>query len=188
MKSLRGRMLVAMPDMEDSFFHQSLILVCEHDAEHGALGFVLNHPISLTVGDLLRSMEMETQEQANLRRPVFVGGPVQQTRGFGLFLPNHPQDTFPGAHEMDNGMRITTSQQLLRRCAEGTEPHNLLLLLGYAGWGEGQLEHELQNGHWWEVGADAEIVFRVPPQERWGKAMAQMNIDHTALAPGSGHA
>ena len=188
MKSLRGRMLVAMPDMEDPFFHQSLVLVCEHDEEHGALGFVLNHPINLTVGDLLRSMGMKPGERAHPQRPVFVGGPMQQTRGFGLFLPAGPKDALPGAHEMENGMQVTTSQQLLRRCAEGTEPQNLLLLLGYAGWGEGQLEHELQSGRWWEVGADSEIVFQVPPRDRWGQAVAQMNIDHTAIAPGSGHA
>lgn len=187
MSSLRGKMLVAMPDMQDPFFQQSLILICEHDEEYGALGFVLNHPSNLTMRDLLRNVDMKPQDHANAERPVFVGGPVQQRRGFGLFLPDNPEDQYPSFHEVENGIRVTASCHLLKLCAEGTEPKDLLFVLGYSGWREGQLEKEIRNGHWWEIRANPDIMFHVPPKDRWGRAVEEMDIDHTAIFPGCGH-
>ena len=185
METLRGKLLVAAPDMQDSIFQRALILVCEHDAEHGAMGVIVNHPSEMTLRDLLEDLNIKPRVEQGLARPIFLGGPVQPSLGFGLYA---------GALDLvdslaiDKDLKITASRDLLEKCAVGKGPKSLLLIMGYAGWSPGQLERELEVGAWWLAAPSPALVFESPPAQRWGEAVRQLGLDESALYHGSGHA
>ena len=185
MKTLRGQLLVAVPDMQDSMFQRALILVCEHEAEQGAMGFIVNHPSEMTLRDLLEDMSITPEVDRNLGRPVFLGGPVQPNLGFGLYS---------GTYEMSDSavinkkFKVTASRALLEHCAVGKGPENLLVTMGYAGWSPGQLEREMDTGSWWLASPSMELVFDLPPERRWGEAVRQLGLEESSLYFGSGHA
>ncbi len=185
METLRGRLLVAAPDMQDSIFQRALILVCEHDAKNGAMGVIVNHPSEMTLRDLLEDLDIKPLVEQGLTRPIFLGGPVQPSLGFGLYA---------GALELvdsmaiDGDLKITASRDLLEKCAVGEGPKSLLLIMGYAGWSPGQLERELQVGAWWLASPSPTLMFELPPVQRWGEAVRQLGLDESTLYHGSGHA
>jgi len=185
MKSLRGQMLVSVPEMQDSIFAHSVVLVCEHDEEFGAMGFIINRPTDLTLNDLMEDMNIKPEVKTWLDQPVFLGGPVSPNQGFGLYagefvLPDHVT--------VEGELQMTTSRNLLEKCAVGQGPERLLVAIGCAGWAPGQLEQEMEAGAWWIVSSSADMIFDLPPVERWGQAMAQLGLDAATLYPGIGHA
>ena len=185
-RSLRGRLLVAVPEMADSFFERSLVLVCEHEEKHGALGFVVNQPTGLTLRDLLQDLQIEPTVHEGLSQPVYLGGPVQPNRGFGLFSgANAEVSDFV---DVLDHVKLTASRELLVQCAAGQRPADMMIAIGYAGWMPGQLENELDTGRWWLADSSRELLFAVPPDERWAQALQQLGLDAAALYPGSGHA
>jgi putative transcriptional regulator len=149
---LDGQLLVAMPGMMDERFHRSVIYVCAHSAE-GAMGIVVNRPApDLSLPDLLVQLDIIPKADA-IRLPdrvermqVLMGGPVETSRGFVLHTPDFflEQSTLP----IDDGICLTATVDILRAIASGSGPNNALLALGYAGWGAGQLESEIQGNGW----------------------------------------
>ena len=186
MKSLRGRLLVAVPEMADSFFERALVLVCEHEEKNGALGFVINQPTDLTLRDLLQDLRIEPTVHEGLSQPVYLGGPVQPNRGFGLFsgLGSGVSDCV----DVLEHVKLTASRELLVQCAAGQRPEDMMIAIGYAGWMPGQLEGEIESGRWWLTEPSRELLFAVPPAERWPRALRQLGLDAATLYPGSGHA
>ena len=184
--NLSQQLLVAMPGKVVGSLANTVIYMCEH-TDQGALGLVINRPTDLTVGDLLKrldlplSLEIGTKEQA----PVFFGGPVQTDRGFVLHMP--AQDY--GSSIQLGDIALTTSRDVLQDVAEGKGPEHMLITLGYAGWGAGQLEDELAENAWLHVDATKDILFALPPEKRYEAALALMGIDNPIMLSGeAGHA
>ena len=161
---LDGQMLIAMPTTQDERFTRTVIYVCAHSTE-GAMGIIVNQPApNINFPDLL--VQLEVIPAADLiqlpRRAgtvkVLKGGPVETSRGFVLHSPDFhlAQSTLP----IDDGICLTATIDILRAIAAGRGPENAVLALGYAGWGAGQLEMELQ--------ANGEVQKKTPPAEAEG--------------------
>jgi len=184
--NLSQQLLLAMPGKVMGSLANTVIYVCEH-TDQGALGLVINRPTDLTVGDLLKrldlplSLEIGAREQA----PVFFGGPVQTDRGFVLHMPAHGY----GSSIRLGDIALTTSRDVLQDVAVGKGPEHLLITLGYAGWGAGQLEDEMSQNAWLNVGATHQILFDMPPEKRYDAALAQLGIESAIMLSGdAGHA
>jgi putative transcriptional regulator len=179
-----GHFLMAMPGLVGDDFAGALIYVCEH-SERGALGLVINRPIDLTLASLLEKVEMPAQAEGPTTMPVFFGGPVQTDRGFVL---HHPVGDYSSSIHLNDSMALTTSRDVLQALASGVGPEQFLVTLGYAGWGAGQLEHEIAQNSWLTVLASPSVIFGTPPEERYPAAMRLLGIDPAMLAGTAGHA
>ena len=189
---LDGQVLVAMPGMMDERFARSVIYICAHSAE-GAMGIVLNRPAAnVNMLDLLVQLEI-VPELERIRLPqkvgnmqVLIGGPVETSRGFVLHSPDFhlAQSTLP----IDDSICLTATIDILRAIAAGRGPENAVLALGYAGWGAGQLELELQANGWLNTPADAEIVFNTAADVRYEMALRRIGIEPAMLSMEAGHA
>ena len=187
MKNLRGQLLISVPEMQDRMFAHSLVLICEHQEDRGAMGFIINRPTELTLRDLMTDMNIKPRVEEGMARPVFMGGPVHTNQGFGLYAGTGDLG-LPDCLTVGDELQMTMSRDLLEKCATGQGPKRLLVAIGCAGWEAGQLEQEVQSGAWWKVTASESLLFEVPPVQRWGKALAQLGLDAASLYPGSGHA
>lgn len=180
------QLLLAMPGKVMGSLANTVIYVCEH-TQQGALGLVINRPTDLTVGDLLKrldlplALEIGPREQA----PVFFGGPVQTDRGFVLHMPARGY----GSSIQLGEVALTTSRDVLQDVATGKGPEHMLITLGYTGWGAGQLEEEMAQNAWLNVPATHQILFDTPPEERYDAALANLGISSSIMLSGeSGHA
>ncbi|MEQ1742163.1 MAG: YqgE/AlgH family protein [Candidatus Nitrotoga sp.] len=180
----RHHFLIAMPAMADSPFAKTLVYVCEHN-EQGALGIIVNRPTNLTLGELFdqTKIPMDKFELSNM--PVYFGGPVQTDRGFVL---HKPVGQWQSTLTINDNLGLTTSRDILLAVGAGLEPQNLLLALGYSGWAQGQLEHELTQNAWLTVPASEHILFELPSEERLPAAMALLGVDYASLSEYAGHA
>jgi len=181
--NLTRHFLIAMPAMADPNFSRTLTFVCEHN-ERGALGIVVNRPIEVTLGALFRQVEISLDDSPLADQPVFYGGPVQFDHGFVLHRPLGAwKSTLPVG---DTG--LTTSIDILEAMASGKGPREQLVALGYAGWAAGQLEDEIQRNGWLTVEADLDVVFDVPPEDRYDAAMKMLGVNAANLSDEAGHA
>lgn len=182
---LSQQLLVAMPGKVSGNLSNTVIYVCEH-TEHGALGLVINRPTDLTVGDLLKRIELDLVLEIGpaVDAPVFFGGPVQTDRGFVLHAP---VGGYSSSIQLGD-VALTTSRDVLQDVAHGRGPAMLLVTLGYAGWGAGQLESEMSQNTWLNVAANTDILFNTPSEGRYEAALAQLGIDPLMLAGDAGHA
>jgi putative transcriptional regulator len=182
--SLAGQLLVSMPGMTDPDFRHTVTYVCEH-SEKGALGIVINKPIGMELGAVLQQLSLETAANELLSQPVLRGGPVQAERGFVIHeSPSH----WDATTEVGQSICVTTSQDILSDVAAGNGPERILMALGYAGWGAGQLEDELRQNAWLTVPATTDIVFDTPYDELWQAAAASLGIDPANLSLHAGSA
>ena len=179
-----NQFLIAMPTLADPNFFQSVTLICEHTTE-GALGIVINQPTDITLGDLLDHLEIASADERIKQIPVYNGGPVEMERGFIL---HEPVGDWEGSLKVTETLALTTSSDILKAIAEGHGPQRMLVALGYAGWGAGQLEQEMADNAWLTSPANPDIIFDTPPQERWRAAAEQLGIDLDLLSSGAGHA
>lgn len=182
--SLTNQLLIAMPGMPDPNFSTTVTLICEHNDE-GALGIVINRPLTLTVGGLFEQLDLQDPDPVAAANPVLMGGPVGPERGFVL------HDT---AHSYENSLAIsseiclTLSRDIIDAMATGDGPSKSLVALGYAGWDAGQLESEMLANSWLNVPATAEIVFDLPFTDRWRAAARAFGIDLNRMSLDAGHA
>jgi putative transcriptional regulator len=181
---LSHHFLIAMPAMTDPYFAKSLTYVCEHN-EQGAMGIVVNRPISLTLSELFAQINMPLNQNELEDMLVHFGGPVQTDRGFVLHEPN---GVWQSTLHINDKVGLTTSKDILQAVGEGLGPRHLLVTLGYAGWSEGQLEQELSQNAWLSVPADERILFDLSAEERLPAAMALLGIDYATLSEEAGHA
>jgi putative transcriptional regulator len=183
-ESLRNHLLVAMPSLADPNFFQTVTLICEH-TEDGALGIVINRPTEVKLAELFEHLGLEVAEPRAGEAVVFHGGPVQVERGFVL---HEPLGEWEGTLAVTENLGLTTSSDILAAVARGEGPEHVLVALGYAGWGAGQLESEIAENAWLHAPANADIVFEVPPEERWQAAARLIGIDLALLSGDAGHA
>lgn len=182
--SLTGQVLIAMPGLTDPRFSQSVIYLCAHTAE-GAMGIVINRPLAEpSFADLLKQLEVAPAPPARSIRLVS-GGPVDNARGFVL----HSADwTGEGSLRVNQEMALTASLDVLKAIAGGGGPRHGLLALGYAGWGPGQLDQEMQQNAWLSAPADTELLFDGAADTAWRRALARLHIDPLLLSGSAGHA
>ncbi|MEP9401049.1 YqgE/AlgH family protein [Sphingomonas sp. VNH70] len=180
---LTGDILLAMPGIGDRRFDHAAIAMCSHD-EGGAMGVGIGETIDgLTLHSLLEQLDIAPGVAPDVA--VHLGGPVEPRRGFVL----HDAD-WGGQDTIDVAGRwaLSGSIDVLRAIAEGSGPRRFLIALGYAGWGEGQLEAELSRHGWLNVAGDGGLLFDVPTPERWRRGFARAGIDPKLLSPGAGTA
>jgi putative transcriptional regulator len=181
---MTGQLLVAMPAMADARFAQSVIYVCAHTPE-GAMGLVINRPIvKPSFDELLRQLEIAPVPPVRRIR-LCAGGPVENGRGFVLHTGDWTGD---GSLRVNDTLALTASLDVLKAIAGGGGPREGLLALGYAGWGPGQLDSEIQQNAWLSVPADETLVFDHDHETKWNRALATLHIDPLLLSSAAGHA
>jgi len=181
---LLGQLLVAMPTMRDPRFTRSVIYICAHNAE-GAMGLVVNRLVgSLTFPDLLAQLGIPRSEAGRDIR-VHFGGPVDMGRGFVLHSPDYHDD---GTMMIDERVGLTASLDILRIIASGGGPKQSILALGYAGWGPGQLDMEIQANGWLSAPADDALLFDSKLDDKWERAIAKLGVRSEHLSGEAGHA
>ena len=183
--SLAGHFLIAMPGMGDPNFARGITFVCQHD-EDGAMGLVVNRLSDYKLGDVLQQMHMPCERAEVASAPVLMGGPVQPERGFVLHAPGGRE--WDSSYRVNDMLAVTTSRDILAAMADGEGPPRVLVTLGYAGWGAGQLEQELRDNAWLTVRADDRILFETPLDDRWNAAIALVGINPANLTSYSGRA
>jgi putative transcriptional regulator len=202
MNSLENQLLIAMPTLGDPYFNKTVTYICEHN-EEGAMGLIINLPVNITLSDLLKQIEPEEEEAAqvlestdqelaestditnSLEQLVLAGGPISKQRGFVL---HSSQTGWSSSLALSKELMITTSKDILLALGTEKAPEQFMVTLGYAGWGPGQLEQELQANSWLTTPADIEILFNTPIEQRWKKATEKMGIDLAHLSSEIGHA
>ncbi len=182
--SLAGQLLVAMPQMTDPRFDKTVIYMCAHD-EEGAMGLVLNKLVdSLTFSDMLSQLKIENGPCA-CDVDVHFGGPVESGRGFVLHTDDYQRD---GTMFVINGIALTATIDVLKSISQGDGPRRSMLALGYAGWGPGQLESEIQSNGWLHVAPDESLIFDRSHDAKWNQAIAKLGIDPGLFAGHAGRA
>ncbi len=182
--SLTGHFLIAMPNLADPNFFHTVTYLCEHSPA-GAMGLVINRPLDLDLGELAEQLDIEVTEPGMAQVPIYQGGPVQTDRGFVLHTP---QGEWDNTLIVTPDIALTVSQDILESIAQGVGPEQFLITLGYAGWGEGQLEDELAANAWLNGPADHGIIFNTPVESRWPAAAAHLGVDLSQLSNDIGHA
>jgi putative transcriptional regulator len=173
-----------MPQMQDPRFERSVIYMCAHSDE-GAMGLVINKTIdTLTLPELLRQLGIDGEGLGGVSQ-VHFGGPVDAGRGFVLHSAEYVED---GTLVVGGNVALTATLDILRAIARGEGPRRSLLALGYAGWGPGQLDAEIQANGWLHAGADEEIVFDRKLTSKWQRAIGRLGVDLSALSGDAGHA
>lgn len=182
--SLTGHLLIAMPSLDDPNFSGTVSLICEH-SESGAMGLVINHPTEVTMAEVFDQMDVagNTEQRAQL---VLSGGPVSLDRGFILHKTGDGE--WESTLEISDELSLTASSDIVRAMASENPPKPALMFLGYAGWGAGQLEAEIQQNSWLTTPATSNVVFDAPFTERVKLSMEAAGVNIGRLSGGAGRA
>ena len=185
-QSLQGQFLLAMPSMGDPRFLRSVVYMVAHDSE-GAMGFIINKRAEgLSLGDILKDMPETVATTGLVNLPVYVGGPVQNDRGFVLHTSDYEKTQNSLSQELP--IALTQSADVLVDAAHGRGPEKMRLFLGYAGWGPGQIEGELQDNAWLVCDANIAEIFTSQSDDLYEKCVAAMGIDLALLSNEGGEA
>mgnify|MGYP000502578570 CR=1 FL=1 len=172
MESLTGNFLISTPQMPDPRFQEQVIFLCAHN-EEGAMGLVINNPNrNITLRDVLEGANMPVPEGE--LPPVYLGGPVELESGFILFSADY---SITNSLEVTPEIYLSRDSRLLYDIAHGKRPRRYLFMLGYAGWGPGQLESELVDNSWLTVPGNFDILFETPDELKWKLAAHSFGID-----------
>jgi putative transcriptional regulator len=187
--NLTNHFLIAMPGLSDELFGRSVVFMCEH-SERGALGLVINKPSDILLPRLFEKVDLPMGRDDLLQLPVFQGGPVQTERGFVLHeaVSGEGESVYASTLSIPGGLEMTTSKDVLEAMASGAGPRRVFVSLGYASWGQGQLESEITENSWLTVEADPNLIFDAPVAERYERAMALLGLQPWMLSPDAGHA
>ncbi|MGZ2256719.1 YqgE/AlgH family protein [Roseobacter sp. A03A-229] len=182
---LTGALLIAMPSMGDPRFERAVILMCAY-SDKGAMGLIINKPSSdVRMSDVLDQLEIAPSDRA-ARMPVHFGGPVETGRGFVL----HSDDYESSLHTLrvKGGFGMTATLDILEEIARDQGPDRALMMLGYAGWGPGQLEGEIARNGWLTADASRALVFETDAEDKWSEALVSLGIDPLGLSSAAGRA
>ena len=191
--NLTHHFLIAMPGLSDESFSRSVVYLCEH-SERGALGLVINKPSDMTLKSLFDKVDLPLRREDLSGMPVFQGGPVHTERGFVLHEPlkaDHDtsnESIYASTMTIPGGLEMTTSRDVLEALSTGAGPRRVLVSLGYAAWGQGQLESEIGENSWLTVAADASVIFDTPIEQRYDRALSLLGLQSWMLSPDAGHA
>ncbi|MGH6810485.1 MAG: YqgE/AlgH family protein [Ensifer adhaerens] len=187
---LDGQFLIAMPGMFDTNFARTVIFICAH-SDDGAMGFILNRPQQLTFADVLMHLEILDEDEA-IRLPAMTrdfqiqtGGPVETGRGFVLHSDDYLSDS---SIPVSDDICLTATLDIVRAISRGEGPHRATMMLGYAGWGPGQLEAEITQNGWLTCPAHEELIFDKALGDKYDRALALMGVSPAMLSIDAGHA
>lgn len=183
--SLKNHFLIAMPNLADPNFARSVTYICEHTPE-GAMGIIINFPMSVHLRDILENMNIPSKIDSVNNQIILAGGPLQQERGFVI----HRDD---GSHwessiDLSPEVTVTTSKDILHAISKNKGPEDHLVALGYAGWGQGQLEKEIAENSWICCPVNLDILFKTPPEKIWHEAAKLVGVDIEHISTEIGHA
>lgn len=187
---LDGHFLIAMPGMADENFARSVVYICAHSSE-GAMGFIINRAQRLSFTDVLLHLDMVKDDEnirlpeSALRVPIQSGGPVETGRGFVLHSDDYTsQSSIPVSDEIS----LTATLDIIRAISGGHGPRKATMLLGYAGWGPGQLEREISANGWLTCPADERLIFDTALEGKYDQALGLLGINPAMLSREAGHA
>lgn len=172
---LNHTLLIATPSLTDPIFERSVVYIYEHNDE-GALGVIINQPLSLKLKKILDHLELETPYEEVANHDVLMGGPLGQENGFVL------------SHEPKNGLVINSSKEILIQISQTKQNKPFLITLGYAAWQAGQLEQELLQDDWLIAPADDALLFDTPYSQRWHTAAELIGVDFNTYTGVTGNA
>lgn len=193
MDSLKGQFLVAMPDMGDERFKDTVIYLVGHGEDEGAMGLVVNQSLDdMRFADILEELGIgEKDDIIQLPdevkgRQVLRGGPVQRGRGFVLHSPDYfRQDN---SYPVSEDVCLTATLDVLKAMAFKNSPADAIFALGYCGWSPGQLEEEIKNNGWLTVPFSRELLFEAPIETRYEAALGKLGITRASLSSVAGNA
>lgn len=176
LETLAPGFLIAAPMLQDPNFEKSVVLMCIHN-EEGAMGLIINRPAPLTMREILMQLGVACDwEGAPSNQPIMVGGPVALESGLLLYQVNSDSDKRDDELCVTDELRICPNRDLLLAIGRGDGPHTFHMFLGHAGWGAGQIEHEISNGVWIPAPMQLDLIFSIPVEERWGEALRREGV------------
>lgn len=180
---LDNQFLIAMPQLEDSFFEHSVVYMWQHN-EEGAIGIAINLPLPIELSELFEQMEIEDQRPPGANQVVLSGGPVEPNKGFILHdgRPGNKDEQWQATLPLQNSLYITTSRDILEDIAKGEGPESYLVILGCSGWGPGQLEQEISDNAWFTCPASKELIFSTDFKDKPRLAAASLGFDLSQLS------
>lgn len=186
---LTNHFIIAMPSLLDANFDRTVTYICEHD-ENGTFGIIINRETDITLEEVISQMEIgtgssQTRVSNPLHHTIYLGGPVQQNRGFIL---HNPPGNWGSTLKINEHIALTTSRDILEAIANNQGPEQSIIALGYAGWGPGQLEQEMVANAWLNCPAEEQIIFNTPSDQRWQAAANLLGVDLQLLSNDPGHA
>lgn len=182
--SLKNYFLIAMPALMEPEFYHTVVYLCEHN-DQGSIGIIINQPVSMLLGEVLRQLGIPNEDPKLAKRLVFSGGPVHRERGFIL----HPTGgKWENTIAISSNISLTTSADILQAIAKNEGPSEFLIALGYFHWEAGQLEKELSDNAWLYGPSNPEVMFHLPVEQRWRAAAAFTGIDTDKISDEIGHA
>ena len=183
---LAGKLIIAMPTMADPRFKRSVVCICAHN-EDGAIGIIINKIIeSLSFSKIIKQLKLKKNMTKNdHKNHIYFGGPVETERGFILHSADYSSEnsTF-----INSEISMTASTEILQALIDGNGPDKSIVALGYAGWGPGQLDTEIQSNAWLSVESDLELVFSAKTAEKWDMALEKIGVNPALLSTESGRA
>ena len=167
----KPQILVAMPSLKDGYFDKSVILLCEYH-ESGAMGFVINSPSTTSVDELLLELGLNTQRPQN--QMILIGGPVQPEL---CWVVHTPDFSGKSTTHLGEDLCLSAAQEVLTNITDGSGPRDYILGVGYAGWGPGQLDKEIEQEAWWLSDMDLMPILEQPYDLRWDMVMKNLGLD-----------
>ena len=175
--NLAGHLLIAMPAMADPNFAQTVTYICEH-SDQGTLGLVINRPLDIDLGDVFAQLDLKDCDEEISGQPVLQGGPVHMERGFVI---HENEQRWENSTTIRDSIQVTTSRDILIAMAKGHGPRRATVALGYAGWGAGQLDAEIQSGSWLFADATDALVFETPREALYDEALASLGLTPSTI-------
>lgn len=187
---LDGQFLIAMPGMQDDNFVRTVVYICAHSGA-GAMGFIINRPQSISFTDVLLHLKLMDKTDAIMLPgetrdfPILSGGPVETGRGFVLHSDDFSSES---SIPVSDDISLTATLDIVRAISNGRGPVKATMLLGYAGWGPGQLETEISNNGWLNCAANEELIFDRTLEGKYERALAILGVSPEMLSSDAGHA
>ena len=187
---LDGQFLIAMPGMADANFARTVVYICAH-SDDGAMGFVINRPQQLSFSDVLLHLDLIGEDEvirmpgSTLDFPIRSGGPVESGRGFVLHSDDYLSES---SIPVSDDICLTATLDIVRAISRGRGPQRGLMMLGYAGWGAGQIENEIGANGWLSCPAQEDLIFDTNLDSKYERALGLMGINPAMLSAEAGHA
>lgn len=181
---LNNQFLIAMPALTDKDFAHTVTYLCQHN-EEGAVGIIINRPMSMKLGDIFAQMNIDASCLASVNSPIYMGGPVQPERGF--VIHHTGEQKWDSSIAISDLVSLTSSRDILEAISKGEGPEHYLIALGYAGWGAGQLEKEIIANAWLHTPYSDQILYHTPVSERWNAAAKLIGVNINLLGAMAGH-
>lgn len=183
--SLRGQLLLAMPEMHDKRFQGAVVLLCIHDKK-GAMGLILNKPLdSLPLSEIVMQLDLKASVSNLENLPVYYGGPVEIGRGFVVHSSDYESEH---SQPVTKHISLASHTQIIEDKLNGCGPRDTMIALGYAGWSPGQLERELAQNAWLILPTKKDDIFKTNAQDLWLKTLESNRIRPENLSSLVGHA